>query len=242
MPGREGPASYGDRWADVYDDEHAFLDPAPAVEVLARLAQGGRALELGIGTGRVAIPLLRRGVEIHGIEASEAMVARLREKLGGDDLPVALGDMADVAVEGRYTLVFALFNTFFSLLDQGRQTACFANVARVLTPSGVFLLECAVPDLAGFEQGLHVWDVKPDVVRLEARVHDRVNQRVTSQHLLVGGGGVRLLPVAFRYVWPSELDLMARLAGLRLRERWSSWRGHPFTASSRSHVSVYERG
>ena len=244
MAAGENPATYGDRWAAVYDEEHAFLDPTPAVDLLARLARGGRVLELGIGTGRVAIPLLRRGVEVHGIESSQAMVARLREKLAGEELPVVLGDMAEVRVDGAYTLVFAAFNTFFTLLEQDRQVTCFANVARALAPEGAFVLECAVPDPTHFEldgQLVRLWGVDSDGVRLEAAIHDTLNQRVTSQHLLLGADGTRLLPVTYRYVWPSELDLMASMAGLRLRDRWSSWRGHPFTGSSRSHVSVYER-
>jgi SAM-dependent methyltransferase len=240
----EDPASYGDRWAAVYDEEHASLDPTPAVNLLAELADGGPVLELGIGTGRVAIPLLRRGVEVHGIEASQAMVAQLRKKLHGEELPVTLGDMADVRVDGSYEVVFAVFNTFFSLLEQDRQMTCFANVARVLAPSGVFVLECAVPDTSRFENGgqdVRVWGVEPDVVHVEAAVHDRDNQRVRAQHLAVRREAIQILPVAYRYVWPSELDLMAAMGGFRLRHRWSGWTGQPFTGSSRAHVSVYER-
>jgi SAM-dependent methyltransferase len=236
-------STYGDRVADVYDEWYADLDPGPAAATLAELARGGPALELAIGTGRVALPLAALGVEVHGIDASEAMVARLREKPGGEAIPVTMGDFADVGVEGRFALIYIVFNTFFALFSQDDQVRCFANVAAHLTDDGVFVLEAFVPDLARFERGQRVNAnrVEADFVMLDVSLHDPVEQRVSSQHVLVRPDGIRLQPVAIRYAFPSELDLMARLAGLGLRERWGGWEREPFTAASGRHVSVYAR-
>lgn len=235
-------ATYGERIADVYDDWHPGHEEA-AIEALAELACGGRALELGIGTGRIALPLAARGVEVHGIDASRAMLARLRARPGGAALPVTLGDFADVAVEGLYSLVFAVFNTFFGLLTQDDQVRCFLNVARHLTQDGVFVIEAFVPDLTRFTRGqnIQIRRVEPDHVMLHLSLHDPVQQRVASQDLLLTESGLRLYPVQIRYAWPSELDLMARLAGLRLRCRWGSWSRGPFTGESTGHISVYEK-
>ena len=234
-------STYGDRIADVYDELYASLDPAPAAETLAELAGAGPALELAIGTGRIALPLAARGVEVHGIDASEAMVARLREKPGGDALPITMGDFADVGVDGAYTLVYVAFNTFFALLSQDDQVRCFANVAAHLTDGGVFVLEAFVPDLARFDrsQRVNANRVEADWVMFDLSLHHPVEQRVSSAHVVVGSDGVRVNPVAIRYAFPSELDLMARLAGLELRERWGGWSREPFTDASGSHVSVY---
>jgi SAM-dependent methyltransferase len=233
--------TYGDRVADVYDTWYADLDPGPAATTLAELAGGGRALELAIGTGRIALPLAERGVEVHGIDASEAMVARLRAKPGGERIPVTMGDFADVGVDGRYALVFVAFNTFFALLTQEDQVRCFANVAAHLDEGGAFVLEAFVPDLGRFSRNQRVdtTRVEADSVMLNVSIHDPVGQRVSSQHVVLDGGGVRLQPVAIRYAFPAELDLMARLAGLELRERWGGWSREPFTAASGNHVSVY---
>ena len=235
------PSTYGDRIADVYDELYASLDPTPAAETLAGLAGAGPALELAVGTGRIALPLAARGVEVHGIDASEAMVAKLREKPGGEAIPVTMGDFADVGVEGRYSLVYVAFNTFFALLSQDDQVRCFANVAAHLTEGGVFVLEAFVPDLARFDRGQRVNAnrVEADWVLFDLSLHHPVEQRVSSQHVVVSAEGVRLQPVAIRYAFPAELDLMARLAGLELRERWGGWSREPFTAASGSHVSVY---
>jgi SAM-dependent methyltransferase len=234
-------ATSGDRIADVYDEWYAGLDPGPAADTLAALAGGGRALELAIGTGRIALPLAARGVEVHGIDASEEMVARLRAKPGGDRIPVTIGDFADVGVEGSYALIYVAFNTFFALLSQDDQVRCFANVAAHLADGGVFVLEAFVPDLARFDRGQRVQAtrVEADWLTFDVSLHDPVEQRVSSQHVLVDGNGVRLRPVELRYAFPSELDLLARLAGLQLRERWGGWKREPFTARSGSHVSVY---
>jgi hypothetical protein len=234
--------TYGDLIADVYDELYEELDPAAAVEVLAALAGGGPALELAIGTGRIALPLAERGVEVHGIDVSEAMVERLRAKPGGDSIPVTMGDFADVGVEGRFSLVFIVFNTFFALTSQEEQVRCFANVAAKLSEGGVFALELFVPDVARFErhQSVSAPRVELDRVILDVARHEPLTQRIEAQLVSLTPGGVRLDPMHIRYAWPAELDLMARLAGLRLRERWGDWDRSAFTAESGKHVSVYE--
>jgi SAM-dependent methyltransferase len=240
---RYGPETYGEQIADVYDEWHAELDPTATVEVLASLAAGGPVLELGIGTGRIAIPLAERGLEVHGIDASPAMVERLHAKPGGKGIGVTFGDLADVPVDRSFPLVFIAFNTFFALLTQDDQVRCFANVARRLEPGGCFVLEGFVPDLGRFDRGqrVHAMSIDIDRVRLDVSRHRLVEQRVDGQHVMITGGGVRLVPVVLRYAWPSELDLMARLAGLRLRDRWGGWRREAFDDDSPRHVSVYEK-
>jgi SAM-dependent methyltransferase len=238
-----GPSTYGDRIADVYDAWfHPPSDPAAAIDFLAELAGSGPALELAIGTGRIALPLATRGVEIQGIDASAAMVAKLREKPGGTDIAVTMGDFADVPVEGRFPLVFVVFNTLFALLTQDDQRRCLRNVADHLTDDGVFVVEAFVPDIARFDRGQRVDARRVEVGRafLEVSRHDAGNQRVSSQLVVLEETGLRMFPVELRYVWPSELDLMAELAGLRLRERWGGWNREPFTGEL-THVSVYER-
>jgi SAM-dependent methyltransferase len=244
MEGYEA-STYGDRAAERYDELYADMDPAEAVEALVRLAGGrGPVLELAIGTGRIALPLAERGLEVHGVDASEAMVARLRAKPGGDRIPVTMGDFADVPVEGRFAVVFVAFNTFFALQSQEEQVRCFENVAAHLADDGVFALEAFVPDVARFDRGQRVGAIKVelDEVQFELSRYDPVDQRVTSQHVFLGPRGTELTPVVIRFAWPAELDLMARLAGLRLRERWGGWDGRPFKDQSERHVSVYGRG
>jgi SAM-dependent methyltransferase len=237
--------TYGDRIADMYDEwygEAAFLDTDAAVDFLADLAGTSRALELAIGTGRVALPLAERGIEVHGIDASEAMVAKLRAKPGGDRIPVTIGDFADVSVEGTFGLVYVVFNTFFALDSQEEQIRCFENVARALAEDGVFVVEAFVPDPARFAGGhVSVSRVEVDTVQLDLTLVDTVAQRSESQHLVLAPGGIRFYPIQIRWAYPPELDLMARLAGLRLRERSGGWRREPFTGKSERHVSVYER-
>lgn len=236
-------ASYGDKIADVYDEWYAELDTSGAVDLLAELAGPGPVLELGIGTGRVALPLAERGIEVHGIDASEAMVGKLRGKPGGDRIPVTMGDFADVGVDGRFSLIAVVFSTFFSLRSQEEQIRCFNNVAAHLEEKGVFVVETFVPDVSRFDrqQRVSVSRVKYEEVMLEVSKHDPVEQRVDSHHVVVSETGIKMHPVRVRYAYPPELDLMARLAGLRLRERWGGWRREPFTASSIWQVSVYER-
>jgi SAM-dependent methyltransferase len=239
-----GPATYGDRIADTYDELYQdTLDTEGAVETLADLARGGPVLELAIGTGRLALPLAERGLEVHGIDVSERMVGKLREKPGGDAIPVTMGDFADVPVDGTFRLVFVAFNTLFGLLTQEDQLRCFANVPEHLTDDGVFVVEAFFPDLARFDRGqrIQVNHVDAESVMFDTSRHDPVEQRVDSQHVVITEGETKLYPVSIRYAFPSELDLMARLAGLELRERWGNWKREPFTAESNRHVSVYAR-
>ena len=236
-------ATYGDRIAERYDSMHPDGAATQVVaKVLAGLATGGPALELGIGTGRVALPLAARGVEVHGIDASRAMVEKLRAKPGGADIPVTLGDFAAFRLDGKFSLIFVVFNTFFGLVTQEAQVKCFRHAAAHLHPGGVFLIEAFVPDPGRFARGqsLNVNRIEAHQVELDVARHDPVAQRVDSQHLIFTESGTRLYPVQLRYAWPSELDLMARLAGLRVRERWSDWSGAPFTAASSSHISLYQ--
>ena len=240
------PATYGDRFADVYEEWHAELFAPEAVEppvaLLAELARGGRALELGIGTGRIALPLAARGAAVHGIDASGAMVARLRARPGGANIPITIGDFADVAVEGRFSLIYVVFNTFYALLSQEEQVRCFRNAAAHLEEDGAFVIEAFVPDTGRYRQGQSVGASRMalDRVMLDVARLDPVQQRIEVQHVLIRDGEVRLYPVQLRYAWPSELDLMARLAGLRLRDRWGGWDRRPFTTASGTHVSVYD--
>ena len=239
-------ATYGDRIAEIYDEVHAHLSTPdvvdPIVDLLAELAGGGPALELGIGTGRIALPLAARGVEVHGIDASEAMVAKMREKPGGADIPVIIGDFAYLDVDGRYSVIYVVFNTLFALPSQGAQVECFRNVARHLRDGGVFLVTAFVPDPSRFDRGQRVSTgiVENDFVSLDLDRHDPTTQTVASSHLYITPEGVQMYPVAIRYAWPSELDLMAELAGMHLRSRWADWRRNPFTAASAGHVSIYE--
>lgn len=237
------PETYGDRIAPRYDDMYAQLDPAAAVACLAELANGGRALELAIGTGRIALPLRERGIEVHGIDASREMIALLRQKPGGDEVPVTVGDFADVSVDGEFSLIFIAFNTFFALLTQEDQLRCFRNVAAHLAPGGVFVIEAFVPDLGRFDRGQRVATSRVDLgeVTIEASVHDAARQRVDTTHVFLSDEGVELYPLKIRYAWPSELDLMALLAGLRLRHRWAGWEKEAFSSESGWHVSVYAR-
>ncbi len=236
----DDPEFFGEHWAGIYD-VGPELDPAPAVEFLAGLASGGRVLELAIGSGRVGLPLAARGVQVEGIEASQAMVDLLAAKPGGDRIPVTVGDMAEVAVEGPFQLVYLIYNTLYNLPSAERQVDCFRNVARVLDADGAFVLECFVLDPAQYDRGQRVeaLSVKEDAVVLQVTRHDAAAQRLFKQHLVFDAGGFRGYPVALRYCWPSELDLMARLAGLELAERYAGWDRSPFDGRSESHVSVY---
>jgi SAM-dependent methyltransferase len=237
-----GIRTYGDYIAEVYDRYYGGQDPE-AVLALKHLAGTGRALELGIGTGRVALPLQEAGVRVSGIDASPPMVEQLRSKPGGDAIPVTIGDFAEVGVEGEFSLVYVVFNTFFNLQTQSDQVRCFGNVARHLTTDGVFVLEAFVPDLGRFRGGqeMRLITQAEDEIRFDASQIDPVKQMVTSTHITLRAGGPRFYPLSLRYAWPSELDLMAQLAGLVLRERWGSWERAPFTSASGSHISVYGR-
>lgn len=235
---------YGDRIAEVYDElyEGAF-DTAGAVAFLSQKANGGRALELAIGTGRLAIPLKNGGVDISGIDISDQMVAKLRAKPDGAGIPVTMGDFADVGVAGKFKLIFVAFNTLFAVTEQDDQFRCFRNVASHLENDGVFVVEAFVPDMHRFRmnQNTQVVELTPDRVMLDVSQHDPVLQRITSQHVFLTEEGVRLFPVSLRYMWPSEMDMTAKAAGMELRERYGSWNRDHFTSSSGSHISVYGR-
>jgi SAM-dependent methyltransferase len=239
-----GPATYGDRIAGFYDQHYTPLpNDHPMIDTLASLAGGGCALELGIGTGRVALPLTSRGVPVHGIDASAAMADHLRAKPGGATIPVTIGDFADVAVTGLYSLIYVVFNTFFALLSQDEQVCCVANCAAHLEEGGALLIEAFYPDLTRYVRGQNVsaTDVSADHVSLNVTRHDPVQQHVSSQHIHITADGLKMYPVHLRYAWPSEIDLMARLARLKLENRWGGWRGEPYVASAGMHVSIYRK-
>jgi SAM-dependent methyltransferase len=236
---------FGERVAARYDEWDASANPAvvePIVDFLAALAGDGGALELGIGTGRIALPLAARGVRVHGIDLSTAMVARLRAKPGAEAIGVTVGDFATAKVDGTFALVYLVINTIMNLTTQDEQVACFANAAAHLRPGGCFVVEVGVPQLQRLPPGetVRAFDVSP--AHLGFDEYDVAGQRLISHHYRVLEGRLDGQSVPFRYVWPSELDLMARLAGMALRERWSGWRREPFTADSEAHVSVWEKG
>lgn len=233
-------STYGELIAEVYDQWYSDFDQS-TISTLVDLSQGGRALELGIGTGRVALPLHQAGIEVHGIDASKAMLAKLKTKPGGEKIQVTLGNFADVNVEGRFDLIFVVFNTFFALLTQEEQIRCYKNVANRLTPKGVFLIEVFVPDMARFVDNQTVRVIASDEnnVRLEATRVDMLKQLTNSKHIYLSEEGIRMFPVKVRYAWPAELDLMARLAGLSLQHRWGTWRKDNLTNESGKHISVY---
>jgi SAM-dependent methyltransferase len=235
--------SFGQDMADIYDDIPRG-DEVEAVSFLAHLAGDGPVLELAIGTGRIALPLAARGVRVDGIDISPAMVAKLRAKPGGDQISVTMGDFSDVPVSGTYRLVFVVYNTLFNLLTQDDQVRCFENVAAHLTDDGSFVVEAFVPtDLYRLrnEQYVDAEAIGVDEVRIDVGRHDAMAQHLDIGHVSLSSGGVRLNPVVLRYAWPSELDLMARIAGLRLQERWAGWNREPFNSTSGMHVSVYGR-
>ena len=236
---------FGEEVAAEYDDP---LDPMfraeaidPVVDLLTELAGDGRALELGIGTGRIALPLSARGVPVSGIDLSEAMVARLRAKPGGEAVDVTIGDFATTKVDGRFSLAYLVFNTIMNLTTQDEQVACFENVAEHLEPGGCFVVEVGVPALRRLPPGetFQVFEVRP--TRLGFDELDVASQGLISHHYSIVDGQTHVHSIPFRYVWPAELDLMARLAGMTLRERWSGWDRKPFTSESTSHVSVWQR-
>jgi len=229
--------SYRAKWPELF--EPAVVDPC--VSFLADLAGAGAALELGIGTGRIAIPLNRRGVRVHGIELSPDMVAQLRAEPGGDDIGVTIGDFATTRVGGAFRLAYLVRNTITNLTSQDDQVACFQNVAAQLEPGGCFVIEVYVPELQRLPPGetIHAFTVTPTHLGFEE--YDVATQIAFSHHYWVVDGGLETLSTPHRYVWPSELDLMARLAGMRLRARWNDWTRAPFTSDSRAHVSVWEK-
>ena len=236
---------FGERVAEGYDDpaDRMFQPEAvdPAVSFLAELAGGGRALELAIGTGRIGLPLSQRGVPVHGIELSRAMAARLRGKPGGDDIAVTIGDMTTTRVDGTFTVAYLVFNTINNLTTQDAQAACFRNVARHLAPGGCFVIETVVPPLRRLPPGQDIEAYRAGPDRIVSYSFDHATQTYRGHYAEFTDGTAEYYTIPFRYVWPSELDLMALLAGMRLRDRWADWNREPFTTDSRSHVSVWEK-
>src|ERR671935_1196521 len=235
---------FGEHVAERYDERYADLaGPAvvdPIVDFLADLARGGAALEFGVGTGRIALPLSQRGVRVHGIELSEAMVARLRAKPGAEEIDVTIGDFATTRVDGTFSIAYLVANTIMNLTTQDEQVACFQNVAAHLEPGGCFVIEVLVPGLRRLLPGqtFQLFDVSPTHVGFDE--YDVLRQGLVSHHYWIEDGKVERFSPPFRYAWPAELDLMARLAGMTLRERYADWKGEPFTSESEKHVSVWE--
>lgn len=234
--------TYGERIAEVYDRFYGDVESG-LVDVLEELAGGGRALELGVGTGRIAIPLHERGVHVAGIEASPDMISMLREKPGGEAIEVHHGSFGDFDLDSDFSLVFVVFNTLFALLTQEEQVQCFQSVAEHLSVRGKFLVEAFVPDLCRYEREEQVSavEVDQDGVRLAVSRLDPAAQQVRTQHVQLNEDGVKMFPVKLRYVWPAEMDLMAQMAGLELEHRWGGWHKEDFRAESDKHVSVYAR-
>jgi SAM-dependent methyltransferase len=236
---------FGERVAARFDKRYADLADAavvhPIVAFLADLASGGAALELGIGTGRIALPLAQRGVRVHGIDLSEAMVARLRGKPGADQVSVTVGDFATTVVEGTFSIAYLVANTIMNLTTQDQQVACFCNAAAHLEPSGCFVIEVLVPRLQRLPPGETFQPFSVEPTHLGFDEYDVARQGLVSHHYWVDGDKVEVFSPPFRYVWPSELDLMARIAGMTLRERWADWKREPFTSDSTKHVSVWEK-
>jgi hypothetical protein len=240
-----GASFFGERAASVYDEHEAdMFTPevvTPIVDTLAALAGTGAALEMGIGTGRIALPLAARGVTVRGIDASAAMVARLLAKPGGADIDVVIGDFSATRVDGQFALVYLIFNTIFNLRTQDEQVACFQNAAAHLVSGGHFVVELGVPELQRLSPGQDVHVYRVDARTMSFDTYDVVTQGLISNHFVIDDGRVSSFPVEGRYAWPSELDLMARLAGMRLTERWAGWNREAFTSLSGSHVSVYRK-
>jgi SAM-dependent methyltransferase len=236
---------FGEGVAAVYDAESAdMFEPAavdPAVDLLTGLAGTGRALELGIGTGRIALPLAQRGVPVHGIELSKAMLTRLRAKPGADLIGLTIGDFATTTVAGTFTVAYLVFNSIMNLTTQAAQVACFRNVAAHLEPGGCFVVEVMVPALGRLAPGETFHVVRADKTGLAFDEYDLANQGLVSHHVDFAAGRAERASIPFRYVWPAELDLMAELAGMRLRGRWGGWKREPFTGDSVEHVSVWEK-
>ena len=236
---------FGERVAERYDSSSDALFQAaaidPVVEFLAVLAGDGGALELGIGTGRIALPLSRRGIRVHGIDLSTAMVAKLQAKPGAEEIDVTIGDFANTTVEGTFSVAYLVFNTIMNLTTQDEQIACFRNVAAHLAPGGCFVIEVGVPQLQRLPPGETVRPFTVSPTRLGFDEYDIAAQGLISHHYAIRDGEVEINSIPFRYVWPSELDLMARLAGMTLRERWSGWQHEPFTSESTKHISVWEK-
>jgi SAM-dependent methyltransferase len=243
MKGYEPIMSFGEDVAEMYRDVQRG-DESAAVAFLEQLAGGGPVLELAIGTGRIALPLAARGLRVDGVDISPAMIAQLRAKPGGDAIAVTVGNFADVPVPRTYRLIFVVWNTLFNLLTQDDQVRCFKNVADHLTADGSFVVEAFVPAFLyrlRNDQYVEAEAIRVDEVQLDVLRHDMTTQMIEESHVSLSAAGVHLTPVVQRYAWPSEIDLMARIAGLRLKSRWGGWNREPFNSTSSIHVSVYGR-
>ena len=234
---------FGEGVAARYDEDEAS-DPSvvgPTVELLAQLAGEGRAIEFAVGTGRIALPLAARGIPVAGMDASAAMLARLHAKPGAERIKAVLGDMRTTRLPGAFRVAYLVYNTINNVTTQEGQVACFVNAAAHLETGGCFVVEVGVPDLRRLPPGQTAVPFRVDPDRLGFDTYDTVTQEMWSHHYWKEANGIESASLPFRYVWPSELDLMARIAGLRLRERCAGWQGEPFTSDSRSHVSIYEK-
>jgi SAM-dependent methyltransferase len=245
MLARVREVTFDERAARSYDDDSPeMFDPAvlgPTVALLEELADGGRALEFAVGTGRVALPLAARGVPVSGLDVSEPMLARLRAKPGADAVPVTTGDFTSARIDGSFGIVYLVFNTIMNVTTQAEQVATFRNAAAHLAPRGRFVVEVGVPALQRLPPGETVRAFTLTPTRLGFDEYEVDTQRMWSHHYVLDGERTRVFSVAFRYVWPAELDLMAQLAGLELEDRWADWARSPFTSGSTSHVSVWRR-
>lgn len=228
------------RVAAIYDDPENPYAPAEEVDFLASFASEGPVLELGIGTGRVAIPLVAKGIEVHGIELSQAMVDKLREKPGGASIPVTIGDFSVERAPGEFRLAYLVFNTIMNLTSQGAQVACFQNVAVHLKPGACFVIDVMLPDLQRLPFGHTIRPYEMGESKWDFDEYDIAHQGLISHHFNVVNGSLEQDSIPFRYVWPSELDLMAQMAGMSLKERWGGWNREPFTNLSERHISVWE--
>jgi SAM-dependent methyltransferase len=235
-----GASGIADEYDDLYADE---WDTDAAVDTIADLADGRPILEFGIGTGRLALPLVERGLVVHGVDGSEEMVDRLRAKPRGPEIPVTIGDFADVAVGARFGLVVLAVNTIFALPDQRAQVRCFANAARHLAPGGAFVIEAWIPDVGAFRRNRLVRQrvVRDGLMTIESLELDPVDQMMRTTQAVLRNGSVRLFPANHRYAWPAELDLMAQLVDLVREQRWADWRRRPFDGESQAHVTVYRK-
>jgi SAM-dependent methyltransferase len=236
---------FGEAVAATYDDDSPEMFESTAIEpvvaVLSELAGHGRALEFGIGTGRIGLPLAARGIPVAGIELSRAMAAKLASKPGGEGIAVTIGDFATARADGAYSVVYLVFNTIMNLTTQAAQVACFRNAAAHLELGGTFVIETMIPELRRLPPGelVHAYSVTPDSWSFDE--YDIANQGLVSHHSWTEAGAIKRMSIPFRYVWPAELDLMAELAGMRLRDRWNGWDREPFTSDSRQHVSIWEK-
>ncbi len=233
---------YGERISSKYDEWYGSCEKS-VIDLICEYADGGTIFELGIGTGRIAIPLVERGLSVAGIDASRAMVEQMKKKSGSESIRVQIGDFSCFSADKHYDMAFVAFNTFFLLPDQEQQINCFRSVHKLLSSEGRFLIEAFVPDLKRFDkdQTVRTVDLSDGSVKLECSQHDAVQQVVTSQIVNISENGVKLYPVKVRYAWPSEIDLMARLTGFELLERWGGWKKEPFSKNSGFHVSLYQR-